>query len=322
MKYTLITIILITITTYNSFAQYNFYYEVGDTLYYKNNKATDVKTNTLVVLKEVDVNEVKDTYKVEKYLYNKFKEEFVLESKFKTLGLQELKSEGTYVSYHDNGQKSSEGETEQGRKRNGLWTYYYKNGKKKIEEEIVSNEQNNGTNNFVINFWDDKGRHTVKEGTGFAQFFDSDSLFVKGSYKDGLKNGLWTAFKDKLKRYEETYKKGKLVKGINWNLNGDASMYKTEKTEAYYKKPNQTSLRKYINKTLNPNIAAARGEVLINFLVTDKGRVEDVNIVKGLTLAYNKEIERVLLEMDGWTPAKKKGVPYSSTYSLSLKFSE
>ena len=67
---------------------------------------------------------------------------------------------------------------------------------------------------------------------------------------------------------------------------------------------------------------ACISNIFVNFLVTKEGRVGKVNVVRGLTVDYNAEAERVLSEMSGWTPAQKRGQPHSSTYSLNLRFTE
>ena len=321
MKKFLITAIIMMMMIVG-YAQSSFY-KVGDTLFYINNRATYVKTSTLVVLKETNVGENSNVFKVEKYLLDDSKNEYVLDSKFTTNGLQLLKANGDFVSYYKNGNKASEGKTVNGHKGKGIWSYYYENGKKKSEEK-TSNESyfSDKTENLMMNFWDEKGQQTVTDGNGFAQFTNSEGLFEKGTYKNGLKNGLWTAFDGKVKKYEETYKKGKISNGKSWNSAGDSFTYKEVNTSAYYRKKDNGAVRKYVDKNFNSNTAGIAGDIFVNFLVTQEGLVGQVNIIRGLTVDYNTEVKRVLSEMNGWIPAKKRGQPYNSTYSLNLRFTE
>lgn len=321
MKKFVVTAILIMIT-FVGFAQSSFY-KVGDTLYYTNNRATYGKTNTLVIVKETNVGKNSNVFNVEKYLLDDSINEYVLDSKFTTNGLQLLKANGDFISYHKNGNKAAEGKTINGKKDSGIWTYYYENGKKKSEEKMSSgNYFNDKTQNLIINFWDAKGEQTVTDGNGLAEFKNEEGLIEKGSYKGGLKNGLWTAFAGKVKKYEETYKKGKLVKGTSWNDAGESFSYKEVSTPAYYKKRDNGAVRKYVDKNFNSNTAGIAGDIFVNFLVTKEGFVGNVNVIRGLTVDYNTEVERVLSGMSGWTPAQKRGQPYNSTYSLNLRFTE
>ncbi|WP_288954889.1 hypothetical protein [uncultured Polaribacter sp.] len=299
------------------------FYKVGDTLYYTNNRATYVKTNTLVIVKETNVGNNSNVYNVEKYLLDDSKNEYVLDSKFTSNGLQLLKANGDFVSYHKNGNKASEGKTVNGQKGKGIWTYYYENGKKKSEEKMsTGNYFSDKTQNLIMNFWDVNGVQTVTDGNGFAEFINEEGFTEKGSYKGGLKNGLWTAFEGKVKKYEETYKKGKLSKGKSWNKAGESFSYKEISSPAYYKKRDNGAVRKYVDKNFNSNTAGIAGDIFVTFLVTKEGFVGQVNVIRGLTVDYNTEVKRVLSEMKGWVPAQKRGQPYNSTYSLNLRFTE
>ena len=320
MKKFLITGILMAMA-FVGFGQ-SSYHKVGDTLYYANNRATFVKTNTYVIIKETNVGKNSNVYKVEKYVADAADKDFVLDSKFTTNGLQLLKANGEFISYYKNGNKASEGKTINGKKDGGLWTYYYENGEKKSEEKMsTGNYFNDSTKNLVMSFWDEKGEQTVTDGNGFSQFTNEEGLFEKGSYKNGLKNGLWTAFDGDTKKYEETYKNGKLVKGTSY-VGGETFNYKTVTSSAYYKKKDNSAVRKYVDKNFNSNTAGVIGDIFVTFLVTEEGFVGEVNIIRGLTVDYNTEVERILSEMKGWTPAQKRGKPYNSKYSLSLRFSE
>ena len=266
MKKFVITAVLMVVT-FVGFSQKNSYYKVGDTLFYENNRATYSKTNTLVIVK--DFKEENNTYNVEKYLLDDSKNTYVLDSKFTTNGLQLLMANGDYISYHKNGEKASEGQTVNGKKDAGIWTYFYPTGEKKCEEKESSEKYfNDKVKKLIVNFWDEKGRQTVKNGNGFIQYKDDDGLFVKGSYKKGLKNELWTAFDGKVKKYEETYKKGVLSKGTSWNNEGASFDYKEVFAPAYYKKNDKNSVRKYVDNNFKPKTAGIGGDIYVKFLIT------------------------------------------------------
>ena len=323
MKKIVLTAIL-GIIAITSFSQSNTFYKVGDTLYYANNKATYIKTNSFIIIKETNVDKNSNVFKVDKYVVSPKTGKYVLNSNFNTIGLQELRSNGIFTSYHENGKKASEGETVFGKKGNGIWTYWYDNGKKKSEERLSKETFfNDKIVNLIINFWDKDGKQTVDNGNGVAEFDSKeDGLKHKGNYKGGLKTGTWTAFKGVNKYYEETFKKGKLIKGTSWNDKKESFNYKEIETAAFYKREGNSSVRKYVAKKFNSNTAGISGNILVSFTVTVEGNVGNVVINRGISQDYNSEVKRVLSEMSGWTPAKKRGQSYNSTYSLNLHFKD
>ncbi|MEE9408647.1 MAG: hypothetical protein V3V28_11305 [Polaribacter sp.] len=315
----LISLTILMLVAFTTFSQSNSYYKPGDTLYYQNNRATYLKTNVLVIIKETNVDN--NNFNVEKHLFDTEANKFFLDSKFTTNGLQELKSNGVFKSFYKNGKIASEGETVNGKKGTGIWKYYYDNGKNKSEEKkskkTLANDQKV---DLVMSFWDKKGNQTVENGNGFAQFIDEEGTFVKGSFKDGFKNELWIGYDGKVKKYEENYKKGSLSKGTSWNAAGESFTYKEVNTPAYYKKRDNGSVRKYVGKKFNSNIAGVNGVIFVTFTVTKEGDVSNVNVERGLIQSYNSEVTKILSEMSGWTPAQKRGQSLESNYSLNLNF--
>ena len=317
----IVILVVLAMISFSSIGQTNSYYKVGDTLYYQNNRATYLRTDTFVILKEVNLTNL-NSFMVEKYLLEPNSNKYILNSTFITNGLQELKSNGVFLSYHKNGKKASEGETLNGKKGDGLWKYFYENGKKRSEEKRSKETFfNDNKFNLVMSFWDAKGNKTVENGDGFCEF-DSpeDGYTYKGSYKNGFKNENWTAFNGKVKVFEETYKNGKLVKGISWNDKKESFNYKEIYTEAYYKKQDNGYVRKYVSRKFKSSLNRAEGNIIIIFNISKEGNISNVFIVKGLTQEHNSEIKRIISEMEKWVPAKQRGQNFASKYKLNLNF--
>lgn len=321
MKKIVLTAIL-GIIAFSSYSQSNSFYKVGDTLYYSNNRATYLKTKTFVIIKEVNVNEKKNNFNVEKFVADSINGTYFLDSKFTSIGLHQLKSNGIFTSFHKNGKVAFKGETINGKRSKEIWTYWYENGTKKSEEKTSNGTYfSDETQNLIINFWDKKGEQTVTDGQGLVNYLNDEGLLIKGSYKDGLKNGLWTAFSGEQKKYEEKYKKGKLSKGTSWN-DDEVLEYKEVSSSAYYKDKDNSAVRNYVAKKFNPDSAGIIGDVFVTFIVTKDGELNKVNVIRGLNAEYNKEVIKVLSEMKGWTPAQIRGKTFDSKYSLNLRFSE
>lgn len=302
-------------------SQTNSFYKEGDTLFYKNNRATYLKTNTFVIIKKANIPS-NNSYNVDKYVRDTESNTFILTSNFTTIGLQVLKSNGAFKSYHKNGNIATEGATVNGRIGNGIWTYYYENGKKKSEEKLSQETFfSDNQSNLVMSFWDLSGNKTVENGNGSAEFSSNEeNLIHKGSYKKGLKNGTWAAFKGDTKVYEETYKKGKMIKGKSWISSGEAFLYKELNTNPYFRKKDNSSVKKYIEKRFKSNSSNINGTIVMNFTVTKEGKLKDFSVERGLAGTYNAEIIKILSEMDNWTPAKKRGQSFDAPFKLQLNF--
>ncbi len=62
------------------------------------------------------------------------------------------------------------------------------------------------------------------------------------------------------------------------------------------------------------------GTVEVGFTINAEGRVENVEIVKGLNDAYNAEAIRVILAMPRWKPGMQDGKPVPSRLQMPMEF--
>ena len=305
--------------TLSSIAQNNNYYTNGDTLYYRNNRATFLKSETFVVIKKINVDE--NLFEVEKFVFDKKAKEYQKESKFTTSGLQVLRANGNYISYHKNGNKATEGLVLNGKKGSGIWTNFYENGQKKSEEKLAEGSFfSDEVKNVMLNFWDEKGNQLVTKGSGTLSYKTNDSLVFEGAYKKGFKSGKWTIYKGDQKRYEENYKNGNLTSGTAFLINGDIVNYKGVKTTAFYKKKDNSAIKKYFDRNLDSTNYGVYGDVSVSFTVTKDGTIKDIQIIRGLTPEFNSAFKEQLTKMENWTPATERGNNINSTYVLSMRF--
>ena len=63
-----------------------------------------------------------------------------------------------------------------------------------------------------------------------------------------------------------------------------------------------------------------QGRVTLRFIVTPDGSIEDVEILKGLDPACDKEAIRVVKTMPKWIPGKQKGEPVAVYQNLPVRF--
>ncbi|MDY6147695.1 MAG: energy transducer TonB [Porphyromonas sp.] len=74
---------------------------------------------------------------------------------------------------------------------------------------------------------------------------------------------------------------------------------------------------KYPESAANNNI---QGKVLLRFVVERDGSVSNVEVVKKVDPALDKEAVRVVKSMDKWKPGKQRGKPVRSRFTLPVQF--
>ncbi len=109
--------------------------------------------------------------------------------------------------------------------KDGLYTEWYKNGNKKLEYTY-----NDGKMDGLRTFWYEDGQKrwlsSYKDGERdglWTEWYQNGKKRCVGSYKDGERDGLWTwwwEWTGDEKKFEKTYKDGKLISEKEWNEDG------------------------------------------------------------------------------------------------------
>ena len=63
------------------------------------------------------------------------------------------------------------------------------------------------------------------------------------------------------------------------------------------------------------------GKVIVNFTVSETGKINGIKIAKGLTKEFDEEVVRVVALMPDWIPGNQCGKPTSFTQTLPVRFS-
>ena len=83
-------------------------------------------------------------------------------------------------------------------------------------------------------------------------------------------------------------------------------------------------LTNYMIKNLKYPTAAkeakVQGMVVISFIVTAEGKVENVEVLRGIGSGCDEEAVRVISQSGTWTPAKKGGKTVASKMTLPVQF--
>ncbi len=85
-----------------------------------------------------------------------------------------------------------------------------------------------------------------------------------------------------------------------------------------------TGLTNYMIQNLKYPIAAkeanVQGMVVVSFIVTAEGKVEGVEVLRGIGSGCDQEAVRVISLLGPWTPAKKEGKAVATKMTLPVQF--
>ena len=86
----------------------------------------------------------------------------------------------------------------------------------------------------------------------------------------------------------------------------------------------EKKLRKYLAEHMEyPTVAREneiQGKVYLRFCVTKEGKVEKVQVVRGVDPLLNKEAKRVVRNMPNWEPGTQRGKKVNVWYTLPVNF--
>lgn len=83
-------------------------------------------------------------------------------------------------------------------------------------------------------------------------------------------------------------------------------------------------LGEYLGENLKYPEAAVKakveGKVFVRFVVTDKGEITNVEVLRGIGYGADEEAVRVVEQMPNWTPARQNGKAVNVMYNLPIRF--
>lgn len=229
-----------------------------------------------------------------------------------------LMKEGEYISYFENGNKSALFHFKDNEPIGKFYTWHQK-GNIKSEGEFVQFKRIDKPILKVNHYWSRIGIHRVVNGNG--RYDDEGSTwYSEGELKNGFQDGEWTGF-DLLNQtsFKETYKAGILVSGVSTDSLKKTYTYKLLEAPA---KPKQTKnqIFRYLKENIRipAHIATNKlsGTVRITFIINKDGWVSQPKVIQEMGFGMDEELVRVLQNMDAWHPAKRRGVPIESQYTI------
>jgi TonB family protein len=275
------------------------------TLYYLTDAQviTPKKNNATyyVLIIHPDEKTNKNLFTVKEYLINGTLS-FVGASK--TNNLQDLKLEGSFVSYYPNGNKMVESNYDNGNPVGDL-TEYYPNGKLyniKTYTKTVTEE----TQLVWKTCSDSTGKIIAENGNGeWINYLNNG--YEHGPVVNGVKEGEWYQNINGVE-YKHFYKNGNEVK-INVTPEFPGGM---------------EDFLKFIGRNLKYPKEAVKngtsGTVLISFIVEKDGALTDVKVARDIGDGCGDEAVRVIKLSPVWNPGMQDGHPVRVAFSIPVTF--
>jgi TonB family protein len=238
----------------------------------------------------------------------------------KTNKLQNLKFEGSFISFYPNGHKMMICNYENGNLV-GNKTEYYPNGKLYNVKNYKANKIDS-----LIEYRDSVGNILTDSGKGKWREYDADfkKIAAVGLVKDGQKDGIWRGAINDTVSYENRFEHGVLV------YSSQVKSYKPS-GEVFVKFDTQPQFKggiqkfaKFLIHNIRYPIDARRnwvqGRVIVDFTVEPDGTLSHVRAVAGIRDGCDEEAVRVIKMSPLWQPATKDGKPVRAAFSVPVAF--
>ena len=212
----------------------------------------------------------------------------------------------------------------------GRWIMYWPNGQKLTEREYRMDNSTRTSIGYVVNHWDSLGVQRVTNGNGsYSDTYFNNSFGTRiietGQVKDGLNDGVWNGYYYNNAKlcYTETYRDGKLIKGISYDKKG--KKYRYSQVEAFPEfAGGEAALIKFIGEHIiypkQDKANNVQGKMLLRFAVATNGDIEDVRVLRSVSPDMDKEGLRVVSQLPKFTPGAHRGQAVRVYYNLPLVF--
>ncbi|MFD2246711.1 energy transducer TonB [Pontibacter ruber] len=159
----------------------------------------------------------------------------------------------------------------------------------------------------------------------YKHWYENGQLHYRRKYNSGLTKDTLTAYYESGRvRRLEVYEKNKLISGKLFDEAGKELKFFPMEQMPEFPGGESIMLRWLAMNIKYPKAvrkAEAQGLVVISFVVSKDGNVEDAEVIKGFHPDAEAEGLRVVNKMPKWKPGLQEGEPVPVRYTLPLKFS-
>ncbi|MEL7002533.1 MAG: TonB family protein [Bacteroidota bacterium] len=233
--------------------------------------------------------------------------------------------------YAPNGEKKEVGEFVKGEKK-GNWVKWYRNGEgstiHNCDQKVYTDKTEVAEQCFLVNQYDSLGTQLVVDGNGQSIYFhDNGTMEYAGLIKDGKREGEWKHYSNEGRLLAiDKFKNGTLVSGISYDSLGNAYEY-GQFVEMTHPEDGFEKFYRFVGKNLKYPAPARRqgiqGKVYVQFIIAKDGKVEDIEVVKGIGGGCDEEAQRVMelsVKRLPWIPRCERGQTAKNKIILPLTF--
>lgn len=232
---------------------------------------------------------------------------------------------GNYIEWYADGKVKERGAMNLGRKT-GFVIKSYPTGKPNYtlqyfpEDEVVTSVPGNYK---ILTYFDESGNQIVKGGNGKCDcVLEPSSMREIGKVVNGVRDSIWSAYKGDTLLFMESYHEGKFIDGVRY-LDGSSFRYTKFQEPPVYANGNQEMMEIILMNLKYPTNArrmGIEGTVLVTFIITSKGNMEEVRVIQGISGDCDKEAIRVVQLLKNWNPGRQRGKAVNVRFNLPVKF--
>ncbi|MDP4272619.1 MAG: TonB family protein [Bacteroidota bacterium] len=161
------------------------------------------------------------------------------------------------------------------------------------------------------------------------EWYPNGQLWKDGMFKNGVLHGLLKVYSEEGKPIRsELYANNRLIAS---NVTKRTFLKDSISNEPFIiveqmpQFPGGTDkMKEYLGKTIRYPVAAqmkkVQGMVIISFVVSTKGVISDIQVVRGIGSGCDEESVRVVESMPAWEPGKQGGQPVPVKFTLPIRF--
>lgn len=287
----------------------------ADTTYYKNFYTISKKDKAVI-------------YEIDKSKNGEVKRFWISTNNVAVTGFYlDGKLNGVFDLFYETGQRFETARYEKG-SSTGTIKRWYKNGQLMVVKELIPvdfrTKPKYDVSHRVLSYYDAAGNQLVKDGDGiYAKFFLFNATARKGgTLKKGVPDGNWIGFERGL-AYNETYKKGKLVRGESKDEEGNTYQYEVLQESASFVGGYPAwgkFLREHLNYPKDAQRSDVEGKVYVRFFIESDGTLTSLKVVKGIGSGCDEEAVRVLKKSPKWKPGVFRGRKIRQKYVQLIQF--
>lgn len=258
--------------------------------------------------------------------YQKYSVDNILLEKGSIVNMQSLIKKGEITTYYTNGNIKDVVNYEDGLP-SGSKTHYFITGgiNYKINYTAAGYGKGNAATSSTKYIYcaTPDGKIILKDGNGeFQEYGTNQELLQKGVVTHTFPDGIWKGYEDGKLMFIEVYKKGKLIKGERYGLNGSTQFYTIRNSRP---KPQGgiNDFYSYVASAMQEMTQSQngelQGEIILKFIVEATGQLKDIRIVKSASNSYiNAMAIEVLTKAPNWAPATEQGQPINTEFFMPI----